>query len=64
MKSDIEKGLSLSQAISKHPKVFPTVYLSMVRSGETGGMLDDVLLRLADHAREAARAAAARSSRR
>lgn len=47
MKADIERGLSLSQAISKHPKVFPPVYLSMVRSGETGGMLDEVLLRLA-----------------
>ena len=46
MKGDIERGLSLSQAISKHPKVFPPVYLSMVRSGETGGMLDEVLLRL------------------
>ena len=47
VKEDIEKGLSLSQAIAKHPKVFPAVYLSMVRSGETGGMLDAVLLRLA-----------------
>ena len=47
VKNDIEKGLSLSQAIAKHPKVFPPVYLSMVRSGETGGMLDAVLLRLA-----------------
>jgi type IV pilus assembly protein PilC len=47
VKGDIERGLSLSQAISKHPKVFPAVYLSMVRSGETGGMLDEVLLRLA-----------------
>ncbi|MGD9701838.1 MAG: type II secretion system F family protein [Acidimicrobiia bacterium] len=47
VKGDIERGLSLSQAISKHPKVFPSVYLSMVRSGETGGMLDEVLLRLA-----------------
>ena len=46
VKGDIERGLSLSQAISKHPKVFPPVYLSMVRSGETGGMLDEVLLRL------------------
>jgi type IV pilus assembly protein PilC len=46
VKVDIERGLSLSQAISKHPKVFPAVYLSMVRSGETGGMLDEVLLRL------------------
>ena len=47
MRGDIERGLSFSQAISKHPKVFPTVYIAMVRSGEVGGMLDSVLLQLA-----------------
>lgn len=47
MREDIERGLSFSQAISKHPKVFPDVYIAMVRSGETGGMLDEVLTRLA-----------------
>ena len=47
MRGDIERGLSLSQAIAKHPKVFPGVYIAMVRSGETGGMLDMVLLQLA-----------------
>lgn len=47
IRNDIERGLSLSQAISKHPKVFPTVYIAMVRSGEAGGMLDMVLLQLA-----------------
>ncbi|MGZ7036487.1 MAG: type II secretion system F family protein, partial [Ilumatobacteraceae bacterium] len=47
MRGDIERGLSFSQAISKHPKVFPTVYIAMVRSGEVGGMLDAVLLQLA-----------------
>jgi type IV pilus assembly protein PilC len=47
MKADIERGLSLSQAVAKHPKVFPPVYLSMIRAGETGGALDVVLERLA-----------------
>lgn len=47
MRNDIEHGLSFSQAISKHPKVFPEVYIAMVRSGEVGGMIDLVLLRLA-----------------
>ena len=47
MRGDIERGLSFSQAVSKHPKVFPTVYIAMVRSGEVGGMLDMVLLQLA-----------------
>jgi len=44
---DVEQGASLSQAMTKHPKVFNNIYLSMVRSGETGGSLDDTLLKLA-----------------
>ncbi len=48
MKADIEQGLSLSQAVAKHPDVFPPIYLAMVRAGETGGVLDDVMLRLAN----------------
>lgn len=47
MKLDIERGLSLSQAVARHPKVFPEVYLAMVRAGESGGTLDDVMARLA-----------------
>jgi type IV pilus assembly protein PilC len=45
---DVEHGDSLSAAFAKHPKPFNDLYISMVRSGETGGSLDDVLLRLAD----------------
>jgi type IV pilus assembly protein PilC len=45
---DVEQGASLSTAMAKHPKVFNDLYISMVRSGETGGSLDDVLMRLAD----------------
>jgi len=45
---DIEQGSSLSAAIQKHPKVFNNLFVSMVKSGETGGSLDSVLLRLAD----------------
>ena len=48
----------------KHPKVFNNLYISMVKSGETGGSLDHVLLRLADDDREGGRSCAARSSRR
>jgi type IV pilus assembly protein PilC len=44
---DVEQGASLSQAMGKHPKVFNNIYISMVRSGETGGSLDDTLLKLA-----------------
>ncbi len=46
---DVERGSSLSAAMTKHPKAFNTLYTSMVRAGETGGVLDSVLLRLADN---------------
>ena len=45
---DVEQGASLSQSIGKHPKVFNQLYVSMVRAGETGGVLDRVLNQLAD----------------
>ena len=45
---DVEQGASLSQAFAKHPKVFNDLYIAMIRSGETGGQLDSVLLRLAE----------------
>ena len=46
IRQDVEKGASLSQALSRHPKVFSRLYVSMVKAGETGGVLDSVLLRL------------------
>ena len=42
------RASSLSGALAKHPKVFNDLYVSMVKSGETGGSLDTALLRLAD----------------
>jgi type IV pilus assembly protein PilC len=45
---DVEQGTSLSGAMTKHPRAFSDLYVSMVRAGETAGTLDDVLLRLAD----------------
>jgi type IV pilus assembly protein PilC len=48
VRNDVESGTALSTALAKHPKVFNKLYVSMVRAGETGGVLDDVLLRLAD----------------
>jgi type IV pilus assembly protein PilC len=44
---DIERGLTLSGSMAKHPKVFPTLTVAMVRAGETGGFLDDALTRIA-----------------
>jgi len=46
---DVEAGQSLSDALAKHPKVFPPIFVNMVRAGETGGVLDEVLNRVADH---------------
>jgi type IV pilus assembly protein PilC len=48
VRSDVEKGLSLSQALQKHRDVFGRLYISMVRAGETGGVLDRSLLKLAE----------------
>jgi type IV pilus assembly protein PilC len=44
---DIEQGKSLSGAMSEHPKAFNDLFVSMVKAGETGGQLDNVLVRLA-----------------
>lgn len=44
---DIEGGTALSDAFQKHPRVFSDVYVNMVRAGEAGGILDDILKRLA-----------------
>jgi type II secretory pathway component PulF len=43
---DIDKGIGFSEAIEKHKGVFPEMYISMVRAGEMGGLLEDVLEKL------------------
>jgi len=48
VRRDVEAGLALSEALDKHPEVFSQLYVEMVRAGEIGGMLDGVLLRVAD----------------
>src|SRR5215210_9278322 len=47
VRKDVEAGLALSEALEKHPKVFSKLYVEMVKAGEIGGILDDVLLRIA-----------------
>jgi type IV pilus assembly protein PilC len=47
IRRDVERGVALSVAMSKHPKAFSNLYVAMVRSGEMGGSLDAVLIRLA-----------------
>ncbi len=44
----IREGSSFSDALKKHPGVFPRLYVNMVRAGETGGVLDIVLEKLGD----------------
>ncbi|GAQ93887.1 type IV pilus assembly protein PilC [Thermodesulfovibrio aggregans] len=49
MRNDIEKGSSLADAMKRHPRVFSSLFVNMVRAGEEGGMLDKVLQRMADY---------------
>jgi len=44
---DIEGGTSFAEALDKHSSVFSPVYINMVRAGEAGGILDDILKKLA-----------------
>ena len=44
---DVESGMPLGDAFAKYPRVFSEVYVNMVRAGEEGGILDDILKRLA-----------------
>ena len=45
---DIEGGCTLSEAFGKHPRAFDRLYVNMVAAGETGGVLDVILVRLAE----------------
>ncbi len=46
---DLQGGSNISKALSKHPKVFSTFYVNMVRAGEESGKLDETFLYLADY---------------
>jgi type IV pilus assembly protein PilC len=48
VRQDVEAGLLFSDALARHPKVFSPLYVSMVKAGESGGVLEDCLLRTAD----------------
>ncbi|MCW2995425.1 MAG: type secretion system family protein, partial [Conexibacter sp.] len=48
VRKDVEAGLPLSDALERHPKVFNQLFVAMTRAGETGGVLDSALLRVAD----------------
>ena len=46
--NDVEAGVKLSEALSSHPRWFAPFYVNMVRAGEVGGLLDEILKRLAE----------------
>jgi type IV pilus assembly protein PilC len=54
VRTDVEGGLSLADALRRQPKVFDNLYVNMVESGETGGALDVILVRLANYLEKSA----------
>lgn len=54
VRTDVEGGLSLADALRRQPKVFDNLFVNMVESGETGGALDVILVRLANYLEKAA----------
>ena len=49
VRQDVESGLSLADALAKHPQAFDDLYVNMVAAGEAGGILDTILQRLANY---------------
>ena len=49
IRSDVEGGATLSSALGKHPRIFDTLFVNLVRAGEAGGILDGILKRLASY---------------
>ena len=54
VKTDVESGDSFADALRKHPRVYSDFYVNMVEAGETGGILDTILARLATYMEKAA----------
>ncbi len=46
---DLQEGTSFSDSIAKYPEIFPPVYVSLVKAGESSGLLDQIFLRLANN---------------
>ena len=49
VKTDVESGSTLADALGKHPKIFDDLYVNLVGAGEVGGILDTILNRLATY---------------
>ncbi len=54
VRGDVEGGLALADALRRQPKIFDNLYVNMVESGETGGALDVILMRLATYLEKSA----------
>lgn len=50
--SELKDGKTLSESIGRYPQVFPLLYLNMIRAGESGGVLEETLIRLAKFRQE------------
>ncbi len=48
LKSEVEKGKQLSEALAKYPKIFPFIYVSMIAAGETAGKMEEALHQIAE----------------
>ncbi|MCP4645285.1 MAG: type II secretion system F family protein [bacterium] len=49
LREDVQRGTTFAEALEQHPKLFPAMYCSLVRAGESGGMLDEVLWRIVSY---------------
>ncbi len=49
VRDNVETGSSLSEALSKHPRIFSALFVNMVKAGESSGMLDEILDRVATY---------------
>jgi type IV pilus assembly protein PilC len=48
IRKDVEAGITLSEALARHPDIFNELYIAMIAAGESGGIVEDTLVRVAD----------------
>ena len=51
----VQTGATFSESLSQHPRIFNKLFVNMVKAGELGGVLEVVLVRLAEYAEKAAK---------